>query len=186
MANRGAAYGIAAQVQCKLTNKRDIELENEILLWMSEIIGEPLPRGELGDVLRNGVYLCKLMNRLDPSTCTKINNTNAPFKIMENIDHFLRAARKYGVSEIDLFQSVDLVEKRNIPGVVQCLMAIGRCGYLHPEFRGPYLGPKPAEESKRDFSEETLIKGKTVINLQYGTNKGANQQGLNFGNFRHM
>lgn len=57
---------------------------------------------------------------------------------------------------------------------------------MHPEWPGPFLGPKPAEENKRDFSEEQLRAGEAVISLQYGTNKGANQSGQNFGNTRHM
>lgn len=57
---------------------------------------------------------------------------------------------------------------------------------MHPEWPGPFLGPKPADENKRHFTEEQLRAGEGVINLQYGTNKGANASGMNFGNTRHM
>lgn len=30
-------------------------------------------------------------------------------------------------------------------------MALGRTCYLHPEFKGPFLGPKPSEEQKREL-----------------------------------
>ena len=50
----------------------------------------------------------------------------------------------------------------------------------------PSIGPKEAEKNARQFSEEQLRAGDTVISLQYGSNKGANQSGLNFGNTRHM
>lgn len=53
--------------------------------------------------------------------------------------------------------------------------------YRHPEWNGPCLGPKPADECKRDFSEEVLNAGKTVIGLQAGSNKGATQAGQNMG-----
>lgn len=53
--------------------------------------------------------------------------------------------------------------------------------YRHPEFKGPYLGPKPSDESKRDFTEEQLQAGKTIIGLQAGSNKGATQAGQNIG-----
>lgn len=49
-----------------------------------------------------------------------------------------------------------------------------------------YITPQPSEENRRDFTDEQLKAGDTVINLQYGTNRGANQSGLNFGNTRHM
>lgn len=53
--------------------------------------------------------------------------------------------------------------------------------YRHSEWSGPYLGPKPAEECKREFSDEVLQAGKTVIGLQAGSNKGATQAGQNMG-----
>lgn len=36
------------------------------------------------------------------------------------------AARAYGLAESELFQSIDLFEKRNIPQVTQCLYTLGR------------------------------------------------------------
>lgn len=45
---------------------------------------------------------------------------------------------------------------------------------------------QPSEENRREFTDEQLKAGDTVINLQYGTNRGANQGGMNFGNTRHM
>jgi transgelin len=54
------------------------------------------------------------------------------------------------------------------------------------KFGKPAIGPKEAEKNARQFTEEQLRAGDTVISLQYGSNKGANQSGLNFGNTRHM
>ena len=177
---------LAAQVTAKLAGKRDPQLESEILQWIAAIVGEPLPNGSFEDVLKDGVILCKLMNKLAPGSCKKIATSGPSFKLMENINAFQTAARNYGVPEIDVFQTVDLFEKRNIPQVTQCLLALGRTCYLHSDFKGPYLGPKPAEECKREFTEEQLRASDGIINLQYGSNKGANQSGLNFGNSRHM
>lgn len=36
------------------------------------------------------------------------------------------AARDYGLEDAELFQTIDLFEKRNIPQVTQCLFALGR------------------------------------------------------------
>lgn len=58
--------------------------------------------------------------------------------------------------------------------------------YKHPEFTGPYLGPKPADECKRDFSEEQLNAGQSIIGLQAGSNKGATQAGSNMGASRKI
>ncbi len=36
------------------------------------------------------------------------------------------AARAYGLSDSELFQTIDLFEKHNIPQVTQCIFALGR------------------------------------------------------------
>lgn len=48
-------------------------------------------------------------------------------------------------------------------------------------FKGINLGPKPADESKREFSDEVLNAGQSIIGLQAGSNKGATQAGQNLG-----
>ena len=48
------------------------------------------------------------------------------------------------------------------------------------------LGPKEATENKRDFSDEQLNAGQSIIGLQMGTNRGASQAGMSFGKTRHI
>lgn len=186
MANRGPSYGLSAQVANKLAGKRDPELEAECLAWMGAVMGEKLPSGSYEEILKDGTFLCRFMNKLMPGCIPKYNTSGGQFKMMENINKFQQMAKKYGVPEIDVFQTVDLWERRNIAQVTQCIMALGRACYQHPEFQGPFMGPKPSEENKREFTEEQLRASEGIINLQYGTNKGANQSGQNFGNTRHM
>ena len=119
---------------------------------------------------------------------------------MENINLLQRAVKEYGVADLDVFQTVDLWEQKDISQVTMTLFALGRevnsistrniffyykasfiQTYRHPEWSGPWLGPKPSEENKRDFDEETLAAGKTIIGLQAGQNKGASQAGSNMG-----
>ena len=53
-------------------------------------------------------------------------------------------------------------------------------------YSGPTLGPKVADKNVRHFSEEQKKAGGAVIGLQMGSNKGANQSGINFGQTRHI
>lgn len=99
---------------------------------------------------------------------------------------FLNAAQKYGVDKVDLFPTNDLWELKNISVVTQCIFAIARSCYRHPEFRGPFLGPRPSEENRREFTEEQLRAGEGLIGLQAGSNKGATQAGLNMGATRKI
>ena len=45
---------------------------------------------------------------------------------MENIARFGQAARAYGLSDSETFQTVDLFEKMNLHQVVLCIFALGR------------------------------------------------------------
>lgn len=93
---------------------------------------------------------------------------------------------RYGVPDVDLFQTTDLWDQKNIALVTQNIFAIGRTAYKHPEWRGPWLGPRPSEENRREFSEAQLRASEGIIGLQAGQNKGATQAGQNFGASRKI
>lgn len=88
-----------------------------MLEWIFNVIGEPVPAGELEDILKNGVVLCNLMNKLQPGAIKKIQPKGTNFQLMENIQRFQDAIKKYGVPQEEIFQTADLFEKRNIPQV---------------------------------------------------------------------
>merc|ERR1711972_843062 len=129
----------------------------EIMEWMSAVMGEPLPAGDFAEILKNGVILCQLMNKLSPGSIKKFKEKGPAFLLMENIQAFLAAAKKYGVPDEEIFQTPDLFEARNIPQVTVCLFALGRTTQKHAEYTGPQIGPKMATENKRNFSDEQII-----------------------------
>lgn len=174
-------------VKAKIASKRNPQMDQEAQEWIEAILGEKFPANEAyEDVLKDGQVLCRLMNKIQPGAISKINSTGGQFKMMENINNFQKALKDYGVPDIDVFQTVDLWERKDIATVTNTIFALGRACYKHAEFPGPYLGPKPADECKRDFSEETLAAGKAVIGLQAGSNKGATQAGQNIGASRKI
>lgn len=69
----------------------------------------------------------RLINIIRPGSVRKINEKSTmPFKIMENINAFTEAITRYGVPVLDLFQTIDLFEKKNISQVTKTLFALGR------------------------------------------------------------
>jgi len=176
--------GISSKLKMVGRNK---EQEQEILNWIEAVIGEKLPAGAYEDVLRDGVILCRLINKIAPGSVNKIQTSGGSFKLMENIQRFQVGLKKYGVPEEEIFQTADLYERRNIPQVTLCIYALARLTQKHPEYTGPRLGPKMAEENKREFTEEQLRASEGHVGLQAGYNKGASQAGVgSFGNTRHM
>lgn len=165
--------------------KRDKELEAQALDWVEANLGEPVDRKTpYEDVLRDGIILCNLMNKLMPGCIKKIDKKGGGFALMQNIERFQEAAKKYGVPVNEVFQTVDLWERKNIPQVTLCIHALGRVAQTRPDYTGPVLGPKMAEKQSREFTEDQLREGRNVISLQYGSNKGASQAGLNMGKQR--
>ncbi|XP_055906497.1 muscle-specific protein 20 [Eupeodes corollae] len=166
---------------------RNKETEAEVLQWIFDVLGEKVPSGQYEDILKDGIVLCKLINKLAPGSVKKIQERGTNFQLMENIQRFQAGIKKYGVPEEEIFQTADLFERRNIPQVTLCLYSLGRLTQKHPEYNGPSLGPKMADENKRTFTEEQLRAHNAELNLQMGFNKGASQSGHGgFGNTRHM
>ncbi|XP_012267095.1 muscle-specific protein 20-like [Athalia rosae] len=171
----------------QVAGKREAHQEAEAQEWIETVIGERFPAGvSYEDALRDGIIFCRLMNRLQPGLITKINTSGGDYKFMDNLNQFQQACVKYGVPDVDLFQAVDLMERKNIAQVTNTIFAIGRTTYKHPEWRGPWLGPRPSEENKRAFTEAQLRAGENVIGLQAGSNKGATQAGQSFGATRKI
>ncbi len=118
-----------------------------------------------------------------PEKIKKINSGTLSFKLMENIEMFTRACKDYGLIDAETFQTTDLWDGQDLHQVCICIHALGRKAQK-AGLKG--LGPKEADKNLRQFSEAQLKESNKIISLQYGTNKCANQSGLNFGNTRHM
>lgn len=81
------------------------------------MLGEPVPKGEFEDILKDGVVLCNLMNKLAPGSVKKIATKGTNFQLMENIQRFQAGMKAYGVPQEEIFQTADLFERRNIAQV---------------------------------------------------------------------
>nr|AEE62743.1 unknown [Dendroctonus ponderosae] len=168
-------------------SKRNKEVEAEVLDWVSKVLGEPLPKGEFEDILKDGIILCNLINNLAPGSVKKIATKGTNFQLMENIQRFQAAVKAYGLPQEEIFQTADLFEKRNVAQVALSLFSLGRLTQKHPEWNGPTLGPKMAEKNEISFTEDQLRASEGHLGLQMGYNKGASQSGHGgFGNTRHM
>lgn len=196
MANRPVGYGLTADCHNKLRNKYSTELEQEARFWIEAVLQEPLAEnGDINDPdrkplgmadfhlkLKDGIILCKLAEAVT-GNC-KHNTSKMAFKQMENISHFLEACTRYGVAKNDLFQTVDLYENQNMTQVVATIHALGR--EAGSKGFSPSIGPKKATANPRQFNDDVLKAGESMIGLQMGTNKLASQSGMNFGKGRHI
>ncbi|PGH20740.1 hypothetical protein AJ80_03500 [Polytolypa hystricis UAMH7299] len=101
---------------------------NEVRQWIEEVLRERLPSGDLLDLLKDGVILCRLVNLAVPPPGVKYRPSPMPFVQMENISHFLHACQKapLNLQPHDVFLTVDLYEAKDPAQVLQCLGAFSR------------------------------------------------------------
>ncbi|XP_012943262.1 myophilin, partial [Aplysia californica] len=100
------------------------------------------------------------------------------------IELFVYKCQEFGVPEALTFQTDSLYEKTNLPQVCSAIRNLGIEAESRPSYTGSRMWPKKSEANRRTFTEEQLRMGESVINLQMGTNKFANQAGMNFGKKR--
>ena len=85
--------------------------QKEVLDWIQEVLEEPLPSGDFAEVLKDGVILCRLMNKIVPGAIKKFKQKGPAFLLMENIQARSHLRLDFGFQEYNLFifrQSVDL------------------------------------------------------------------------------
>jgi len=69
--------------------------------------------------------------------------------------------------------------------VLLTLFAVGSVAEKNG-FEGSCIGTKIAEANPREFTEEQLKLGETIVRTQMGGHKGANQSGMNIGKTRKV
>src|SRR3990167_973573 len=107
-----------------MSHIQDGEVQTKLCTWINELLSTNFSEVDLGEQLKDGVILCKLMNIIEPRSIPRINtNTTDEYKIKENISFFKQAAEEYGVPKTSIFSYSDLMEG-NIKPTIECLLEI--------------------------------------------------------------
>ncbi|XP_041091694.1 calponin-1-like [Polyodon spathula] len=184
--NKGPAYGLSAEIKNKLAHKYDAQKEEELRLWIEDVTGRKIAGGFM-EGLKDGVVLCELINKLQPGSVRKINQSTQNWHQLENIGNFIKAITEYGLRPNDIFEANDLFENFNHTQVQSTLITLAGVAKTKG-FRSRFeVGVKFAEKQQRQFNPEQLREGRNIIGLQMGTNKFASQKGMtSYGTRRHL
>lgn len=184
--NKGPAYGLSAEVKNKIAQKYDLQKEEELRFWIEEVTGMPIG-DNFQKGLKDGVILCELINKLQPGSIKKINNSQLNWHKLENLGNFIKAILAYGLKPNDIFEANDLFENGNMTQVQTTLLALASMAKTKGMETHVDIGVKYADKQQRHFDEEKMKAGQCVIGLQMGTNKCASQAGMTaYGTRRHL
>ena len=180
MAYRAEKSGIAADLEKTRSEKYPVEAEKECIKWMESILKEK-KSGSFQEWLKDGSRLCRLIDKIYPGTVSqdhcKPPASSLVFKEYDNINHFIKGCSDHGVSEKDLFVTLDLHEGNNLAQVIATLYALDRKAQKSG-CKIPVLSPKESEGKARVFSKEQIADSSKIISLQMGSNAGASQAGM--------
>lgn len=122
-----------------LTNSRHqkyTKSEPEIKHWIFSVLSTPqLTIDEyssrsldLIDILKDGELLCKLGKLLEipNNPCSKYKSSKMPFVQMENISFFLKACELIGIPHEEIFQTIDLYERKDPYQIIITLISFSR------------------------------------------------------------
>lgn len=207
MSYRAGKSGLAAECQKKIESNYDEAEAAKCLHWIKLMTGvDSIPddpkaidpsHDNFYSLLGDGLILLKLIDAIEPG---KINWNDKMFqtpkieamRVMrerERIATFSRLVQELGVTDTYTFPTESLHERGalNLAQVCVCIRALGIEAQSKPGYSGPEaFWPRKSEKNIREFSEEQLKAGQSVISLQYGSNKGASQAGMNMGKPRHI
>ncbi|XP_035758758.1 calponin-3 [Egretta garzetta] len=166
--------------------KYDPQIEEDLRNWIEEVTGLSIGANfQLG--LKDGIILCELINKLQPGSVKKINQSKLNWHQLENIGNFIKAIQVYGMKPHDIFEANDLFENGNMTQVQTTLVALAGLAKTKGFHTTIDIGVKYAEKQARSFDAGKLKAGQSVIGLQMGTNKCASQAGMTaYGTRRHL
>ncbi|XP_063067637.1 LIM domain only protein 7b isoform X2 [Engraulis encrasicolus] len=130
---------------------------SEAQRWVEEVTQKSFGSSNFRLALENGVLLCDLVNKLRPGIINRVNRLSTPIAGLDNVNVFLKACRKLGLNEAQLFHPGDLQDvstrvtvrreetNRRIKNVLITLYWLGRKAQADPFYSGPLLNLKAFE-----------------------------------------
>eukprot|EP01133_Synstelium_polycarpum_P019418 gene19418-23252_t len=111
--------------------------------WIEAVVQIKFPSDDFQASLKNGVFLCKLINQIKPGIVPTINQSAGEFAQRENLSFFIKAAKTLGLRDTQLFESADLFDAKRIRNVAISLYWLGRAARCVPTYKGPQLNLLP-------------------------------------------
>eukprot|EP01102_Stenamoeba_stenopodia_P002074 TRINITY_DN1183_c0_g1_i3.p1 TRINITY_DN1183_c0_g1~~TRINITY_DN1183_c0_g1_i3.p1 ORF type:complete len:972 (-),score=248.68 TRINITY_DN1183_c0_g1_i3:126-3041(-) len=124
--NGDICESLTATVEKIKQEKYDFALEKAMVEWLGTFLDKKaefhanLNTNDIFQLLKDGVYLCEIINKISSNTIA-INRSTLAFKQMENIEKYVKCCSKLGLKEVNLFSTIDLYEGKDMGAVMNNL-----------------------------------------------------------------
>lgn len=159
-------YGTSSITKVDTVNEAQ---KQEIQDWIEEVLEEKLTGPEKSsdffDCIKDGVYLCRLLNKIQPNTCKKYKKSPIAFVSRNNIQIYINGCKKLGLPSTETFETRDLFDGQMLSLVIKNIYAVSAVSHKISTFDGPYIQSSflYANENKREFTQEQLNKSKSAV-----------------------
>ncbi|XP_034417020.1 LIM domain only protein 7 isoform X3 [Cyclopterus lumpus] len=125
--------------------------------WVEAVTKKKFGSEDFRSALENGVLLCDLINKITPGVIRRVNRLPTPIAGLDNLNVFLKACRKLGLKEAQLFHPGDLQDlstrvtvkhqetDRRLKNVLITIYWLGRRAQCDRFYDGPFLNLKAFE-----------------------------------------
>jgi len=135
----GDAYRTEQKFEARYDEEEKLGTPAAIITWMGKVLGADMPAfpgtdwQSIHNHLKDGVILCKLINKLltsagKPVITFKAKATSS-FVALSNIENYNNGAKEYGVPQTALFMPPDLYEGRKAP-LLNVINNINQLGFV--------------------------------------------------------
>lgn len=142
-------YGLDAETYVRMQGKEDPTWKLKVMEWMEAVAEVPLSnKDDLWLSLKDGIYLCEMVNKMKPNCIPKVNRPKAnqatlhPLMERENITKYLEICYKVGIPSRAMFAMTDLHKKENMAMVLSNIKALSD---LAPKVLGCKIDPIPEQ-----------------------------------------
>lgn len=122
--------------------KYDQQTEKEVQEWFEKLLERKID-GPFYAAIQDGSLLCKIANIIRPGSIENVHEYSDSALYRENVLNFLKFCKaSCRVSDYDLFQPENLIDRTDYTSVLLCLQAFGRqVPRSIKEYKGPVMYP---------------------------------------------
>ena len=103
------------------------ELEDSVKNWIETVLEERVFKGKyFADVLKSGIVLCNLLNKIQPGIVPKVQGSTVAFRQIDNIGNYIKGCMTMGIPRNHIFEVTDLLQQKNMKQVLQHLLFFAR------------------------------------------------------------